>query len=106
MSATPGQAQEDVGAGAGGAVLDLQDLALDRGGELLLRRTLRRLPPGARLAVRGRDPLLPVHLRAFCRAAGLEVAWPEQPAPVVARLTARGPDTGAEIGRASCRERV
>jgi hypothetical protein len=67
-------------------VLDLEDLALDRGGALLLRRALRQLGPGERLEVRGRDPALAVHLRAFCRAAGVQVQWPERPSSAVACL--------------------
>lgn len=51
-------------------VLDLGDLGLDRGGEILVRRALRDRPVGATLRVEGRDPALPVHLRAMCRAEG------------------------------------
>ncbi|MFN7146440.1 MAG: ferritin-like domain-containing protein, partial [Myxococcota bacterium] len=48
-------------------VLDLGALALDRGGHLLVKRALAR---AGRVEVRGTDPHLAVHLRAFCRAAG------------------------------------
>ncbi len=37
------------------------------------------LPAGGRLAVRGRDPALAVHLRGWCRAHGHGVEWPEVP---------------------------
>jgi hypothetical protein len=58
------------------ARLDLGDLGLDAGGQLLLRRALGPLRAGERLAVRGRDPALPVHLAAWCRSEGhrLEVS--------------------------------
>lgn len=57
-------------------ILDLA-LNLDSGGQLLLRHALRSIPNGARLGVRGTDPSLPVHLRAWCRAAGHQVEWSE-----------------------------
>jgi hypothetical protein len=59
------------------AEIDLGDLGLDRGGHLLLDRALAGIPAGARLAVRGRDPALAVHLRPFCRERGHQVQWPE-----------------------------
>jgi hypothetical protein len=76
--------------------LDLEELALDRGGHLLLRRALRRLPPGEALEVHGRDPALPIHLRAFCRAEGVEVEWGRD--AVVAYL--RGGPAAAAVERA------
>ncbi|MFT3765756.1 MAG: ferritin-like domain-containing protein [Minicystis sp.] len=51
-------------------VVDLGGLAFDQGGHLLVKRALLKLPAGERVEVRGRDPHLAVHLRAFCRAAG------------------------------------
>lgn len=74
-------------------VIDLSDLGLDRGGHLLVKRALARLPVGGRLTVRGTAPDLSVHLRAWCRAQGHVVDWPG--AGVVAIVT-RG---GAEAGR-------
>ncbi|MGE0142126.1 MAG: ferritin-like domain-containing protein [Planctomycetota bacterium] len=50
--------------------LHLGLLGLDRGGAVLLRETLRSLPPGTRLEVLGNAPDLTQHLRAFARAAG------------------------------------
>ncbi len=50
--------------------VDLLGLGLDRGGHLLVKRALAGAAPGERCAVRGSDPHLGVHLRAFCRAAG------------------------------------
>ncbi|MBV9596934.1 MAG: ferritin-like domain-containing protein [Chloroflexi bacterium] len=52
------------------ATIDLEDLGLDRGGHLLVERALRELPVGDELAVRGRDPALNVHLRAWARDQG------------------------------------
>jgi hypothetical protein len=50
--------------------LDLETLGLDEGGELLLRRALRRLPKGERLEVAGDHPELRLHLRTWARGAG------------------------------------
>jgi len=50
--------------------IDLEDLGLDHGAHLLIDRALRRVPVGDRLGVRGRDPALTVHLRAWARAHG------------------------------------
>jgi hypothetical protein len=50
--------------------VDLGDLGLDRGGHLLLKRALSRVPVGATVAVLGRDPALSVHLRGWARAQG------------------------------------
>ena len=55
------------------AVVDLADLGLDEGGHLLLDRALDGLGPGQRLTVTGRDPALPIHLGAWCRAHGHRV---------------------------------
>ena len=52
------------------ATIDLEDLGLDRGAHLLIERALGALPVGGRLDVRGRDPALGVHLRAWARARG------------------------------------
>jgi hypothetical protein len=50
--------------------IDLEDLGLDRGAHLLIDRALSALPIGGRLEVRGRDPALAVHLRAWARTRG------------------------------------
>ena len=50
--------------------LDLEELGLDEGGDLLLRRALRQLPPGAALTVRGSHEELALQLRAWCRMQG------------------------------------
>ena len=48
--------------------VDLEDLGLESGGELLLRRALRQLPSGERLQVTGRHAELELQLRAWCRS--------------------------------------
>jgi hypothetical protein len=53
--------------------IDLEDLGLDRGAHLLIDRALSALPVGGRLTVRGRDPALGVHLRAWARGRGHSV---------------------------------
>jgi hypothetical protein len=50
--------------------LDLETLGLDEGGDLLLRRALRRLPQGERLEVAGDHPELRLHLRTWARMVG------------------------------------
>lgn len=57
-------------------VTDLEDLGLDRGGHLLLKRALAAVEVGERVEVRGCAPGLAVHVRAWCRAAGHEFDWP------------------------------
>lgn len=52
------------------AELDLGELGLDRGGHLLLRHALRRLPAGGQLQLRGGAPALMIHARAWCRSEG------------------------------------
>ncbi|MBO0808233.1 MAG: ferritin-like domain-containing protein, partial [Actinobacteria bacterium] len=55
------------------ATINLDGLGLESGGYLLLQRALRDLPPGGRVAVRGRDPALRTHLAAWSRAKGHRV---------------------------------
>jgi hypothetical protein len=50
--------------------IDLEALGLDAGGDLLLRRALRRLENGARLEVAGGHPELALQLRTWARVAG------------------------------------
>jgi hypothetical protein len=52
--------------------VDLQDLGLESGGALLLRRAMRQLPAGERVEVAGTHDELGLHLRVWCRAAGHE----------------------------------
>jgi hypothetical protein len=79
--------------GSRAGVVDLQDLGLDEGGHLLVKRALALVPVGGRLTVHGSAPELAVHLRAWCRAQGHAVEWPGEGA--VAIVT-RG---SAEAGR-------
>ena len=66
--------------------IDLDELGLDRGGHLLVKRALAGVAEGGRLEVRGRAPALPVHLRAWCRGQGHRLEWPEgAPAGVIER---------------------
>jgi hypothetical protein len=51
-------------------LLDLEHLALDRGGLLLVKRALRRVAHGESVSVTGTAPDLWIHLRAWCRAEG------------------------------------
>ena len=74
-------------------VIDLGDLGLDRGGHLLVKHALARLPVGGRLGVRGTADGLAVHLRAWCRAQGHGVDWPGNGAVAI---VAPG---GAQAGR-------
>jgi len=53
---------------------DLADLGLDEGGHLLVARALGPLRPGQRLTVTGAHPALRVHLAAWCREHGHQVA--------------------------------
>jgi hypothetical protein len=58
------------------ATIDLEGLGLDGGAHLLIERALAGLPPGGRLAVRGRAPGLGVHLRACARSRGHRLETP------------------------------
>jgi hypothetical protein len=58
--------------------LDLGDLGLAEGGDLLLKRALGRVAVGERVAVHGSAPALAIHLRAFCRGAGHAISFPER----------------------------
>lgn len=50
--------------------LDLEDVGLESGGDVLLRRALRRLPRHARLSVAGRHEELELQLHTWCRVHG------------------------------------
>jgi hypothetical protein len=58
-------------------IIDIEDLGFDRGAHLLIKRALAACVVGERLGIRGRDPALAVHLRAWCRAQGHEIIWVE-----------------------------
>lgn len=55
---------------------DLEDVGLDRGGHLLLKRAVASVPVGGRVEVRGSAPELAVHVRAWCRSQGHGYDWP------------------------------
>lgn len=52
--------------------VDLEDLGLEAGGDVLLRRAMRRLSSGEKLEVAGRHEELALHLRTWCRVLGHE----------------------------------
>src|SRR5438067_11442623 len=79
-------------------IIDLEDLGLDRGGHLLIERALRALPSGARLEVRGRDPVLGIHLRAWARARGHAFLTPSEGGRGVSAEATPPPD---DIGETS-----
>src|SRR5690349_24266796 len=58
-------------------IIDIEELGFDRGAHLLIKRALAGVAVGERLGIRGRHPALAVHLRAWCRAQGHEMVWPE-----------------------------
>jgi hypothetical protein len=73
------------------ATLDLQDLGFERGAHLLVVHALAEVPVGGRLAVRGWDPALAIHLAAWCRARGHRLELPGERADgtlIVVRGTA------------------
>jgi hypothetical protein len=76
--------------------IDLEDLGLDRGAHLLIDRALSALPVGGRLTVRGRDPALGVHLRAWARGRGHSVDADTDGAGVV--LVRGGADDARWLG--------
>lgn len=56
------------------AVVDLRGAVFAAGAHLLLDAALRDVPAGAGVTVSGDDPALGVHLRAWCRSRGHDVA--------------------------------
>ncbi len=57
------------------ASIDLGELALERGGHLLVKRAIARVAIGERVAVHGNHPALAASLRGYCRGRGLDVVW-------------------------------
>jgi hypothetical protein len=68
---------------------DLADLGLDEGGHLLVARALDAVRPGERVAVTGSHPALGIHLAAWCRAQGHQVA--ENAVADAAAVIVKGP---------------
>src|SRR5829696_8473580 len=58
-------------------IIDIKDLAFDRGAHLLINRGLADTAVGERLGIRGRAPELAIHMRGWCRAQGHDIVWPE-----------------------------
>jgi TusA-related sulfurtransferase len=54
--------------------IDLENLGLESGGDVLLRRALRRLAPGEKLEVSGKHEELSLQLRTWCRVLGHQYA--------------------------------
>ena len=82
--------------------VDLEDLAFDAGGALLVKRALRQARPDEAITIRGNAPGLSTHLRAWCRASGNGFEWVEEGSAGHARVI-RGP---AENQRWSGAERA
>jgi TusA-related sulfurtransferase len=80
--------------------IDLEDLGLDRGAHLLIDRALSAIPVGGRLTVRGRDPALGMHLRAWARGRGHTVLASEaaEQEPGVLVLVRGGADHARWLG--------
>lgn len=72
--------------------IDIEDLGLDRGAHLLIKRALRDVPVGGELGVCGRALDLRVHLAGWCRAQGHGVAFLDD--GVLATITKGGAQTG------------
>ena len=89
--------------------LDLGDLAVERGGVLLVKRALRGVSVGEEVSVRGLQPDLALHLRAWCRAEGHEFRTVEDSGSSGIRIV-RGPapdqrwHAAERAGRADARE--
>ncbi len=92
-------------------MLDLEDLGLDRGAHLLVKRALGGLAPGQRLGVRGRAPELVPHLQAWCRSQGHSVvvapparALDPEPCPMPGTTNEHGGQVAAWIVRGSAED--
>ncbi|HXG94420.1 MAG TPA: ferritin-like domain-containing protein [Blastocatellia bacterium] len=57
--------------------IDIENLRFDQGAHLLIKHALTSIAVGERIAVRGRDPELAVHLRGWCRAQGHDFTLPD-----------------------------
>jgi TusA-related sulfurtransferase len=80
----------------GPAALELGDLGLDEGAELLVKRALAAVPVGAAIDVVGAAATLAIDLPAWCRGQGHRVAEVER---VVAGTRVRIERGGADAGR-------
>jgi hypothetical protein len=77
------------------SLVDLEDVGLDRGGHLLLKRALKHVATGEAVEVHGRAEGLDAQIRAFCRATGHEARF-ESAGSSVATIV-RGDKDGARL---------
>ncbi|TVZ00527.1 ferritin-like domain-containing protein [Trebonia kvetii] len=87
---------------------DLANLGLDEGGHLLVTHGLDALSPGERLTVTGSHPALGIHLAAWCREHGHQVAWTDagpSGSPRAGRAGGTADDTTVVIVKGSAGER-
>ena len=54
--------------------IDIKGISFERGAHLLIKRELNAMPVGSSLGIKGSDPRLSVHLRAWCRAQGHDLS--------------------------------
>ncbi len=74
-------------------ILDIEDLGLDEGALLLVRRALAQLPVGGSLHVRGRAPQWQLHLETWCRQQGHAMQTKQLAGDVIEAVITRGPWT-------------
>ena len=72
-------------------IIDIEDLGLDEGALLLVRRALVGLPIGGQLTIRGRAPQWELHLDAWARQQGHGVRIARHSGGDVAAVVPRGP---------------
>lgn len=74
--------------------IDIEDLGLDAGAHLLIKRGLQGVPPGGDIGVVGRSPGWEAQLAAWCRSQGHPMTLTEQDGRVLARVTRGGFEAG------------
>jgi len=79
-------------------VADLEELGLDQGGHLLLKRALAGVAVGEAVEVRGSAPELAVHVRAWARAQGHGYDWPYVVRGAAAGARAAGAQVAGGVG--------
>jgi len=82
--------------------VDLEDLGVDRGGALIVKRALRLAGQAEEVTVAGSHPDLATHLRAWCRATGNRFEWVDNSSGRYARIAAGS----SEVQRWSGAERA
>jgi hypothetical protein len=78
-------------------LVDLRDLGFDRGGQILVKRALARVPVGSTIQVTGSDPHLALHLLPWCRLQGHAVERIDDGATVTRGAAAGGRWKGAVV---------